>query len=112
MNLKMTVQWKSTKHKADLFLHVKGLLYKPVTDSNKKFLALAYLKHGNVQCWWKHMINFVTRGATQTYCVIKCQYYWKGINKDIRKCIAQCALCHREKAKVQAYHLQMTEIPE
>ena len=32
------------------------------------------------------------------------------MNKDIRKYIAQCALCHREKAKVQAYPLQMTEI--
>ena len=30
--------------------------------------------------------------------------------KDIRKYIAQCALCHREKAKVQAYPFQMTEI--
>ena len=52
------------------------------------------------------------QGATQTYCLIKCQYYWKGMNKDIRKYIAQCALCCREKAKVQAYPLQMTEIPE
>ena len=34
------------------------------------------------------------------------------MNKDIRKCNAQCALCCREKAKVQAYPLQMTEIPE
>ena len=33
------------------------------------------------------------------------------MNKDIRKYIAQCALCHREKSKVQAYPLQMTEIP-
>ena len=34
------------------------------------------------------------------------------MNRDIRKCIAKCVLCHREKAKVQAYPLQMTEIPE
>ena len=52
------------------------------------------------------------QGATWTYCLIKWQYYWKGMNKDIRKYITQCALCHREKAKVQAYPLQMTEIPE
>ena len=52
------------------------------------------------------------QGATWTYCLIKCQYYWKGMNKDIRKHIAQCALCCREKAKVQDYPLQMTEIPE
>ena len=34
------------------------------------------------------------------------------MNKDIRKYTAQCALYHREKAKVQTYPLQMTEIPE
>ena len=34
------------------------------------------------------------------------------MNKDIRKYTAQCSLCHRVKAKVQAYPLQMTEIPE
>ena len=34
------------------------------------------------------------------------------MKKDIRKCIVQCALCCREKVKVQAYPLQMTEIPE
>ena len=33
------------------------------------------------------------------------------MNKDIRKYFAQCTLCYREKAKVQAYPLQMTEIP-
>ena len=48
---------------------------------------------------------------THTYCLIKCQYSWKGMNKDIRKYIANCTLCHREKAKVQAYPLQITEIP-
>ena len=52
------------------------------------------------------------QGATWTYCLIKLQYYWKGMNKDLRKYITQCALCHREKVKVKAYHLQMTEITE
>ena len=32
------------------------------------------------------------------------------MNKDIRKYIANCTLCHREKAKVQSYPLQITEI--
>ena len=31
---------KALKHEADLFIHVKGLLYKHVTDSHQKFLAL------------------------------------------------------------------------
>ena len=33
------------------------------------------------------------------------------MNKDIWKYIANCALCHREKVKIQNYPLQMTEIP-
>ena len=33
------------------------------------------------------------------------------MNKDIRQYIAKCALCHREKAKIQHYPLQMMEIP-
>ena len=67
---------------------------------------------------WKYTVlveahdNLGHQGATQTYCLIKCQYYSKGMNKDSRKYIAQCTLCCREKAKVQAYPLQMTKIPE
>ena len=34
------------------------------------------------------------------------------MNKDIRKYIANCVLCQREKAKVQHYPLQMMEIPD
>ena len=34
------------------------------------------------------------------------------MNKYVRKYIANCTLCHREKAKVQHYSLQMTKIPD
>ena len=34
------------------------------------------------------------------------------MNKDIRKYIANCALCQCDKAKVQQYPLQMMEIPD
>ena len=51
-------------------------------------------------------------GNYRDYCLIKGQNYQKGMNKDIRKYIAQCALCCRERAKVQAYPLHKTEIPE
>ena len=34
------------------------------------------------------------------------------MNKDIRKYIANCTVCHREKAKDQSHQLQMTEIPD
>ena len=33
------------------------------------------------------------------------------MNKDIWKYIANCALCCRDKAKIQNYPVQMTEIP-
>ena len=96
---------KAPKHEADLFLHVKGLLYKHVTDSNQKFLALV------IQKAWKYTVlveahdNLGHQGAMCTYCLIKCQYYWRGMHKDIRKNIANCTLCHRDP-------LQMTEIPK
>ena len=49
---------------------------------------------------------------TRTYHHIKWQYYWKEMNKDICKYIANHALCNREKAKFQMYLLQMTDIQD
>ena len=95
----------------DLFTHVKGLLYKHVTDSGQKLLVLVIPKS------WKYTVlveahdKLGHQGNTDTYCIIKHQYYWKGINKDIRKYIANCILCCREKAKIKNYPLQMMEIP-
>ena len=95
----------------DLFTHIKGLLYKCITDSRQKFLALVIPKS------WKYSVlveahdKLGHQGNTCTYYLIKCQYYWKDINKDIHKYIAYCALCHREKAKIQNYHLYMMEVP-
>ena len=96
----------------DTFTHVKGLLYKHVSDAEKKFLTLVIPKS------WKFTIlveahdKLGHQGNNQTYCLIKHQYYWKGMNKDIRKYIANCVLCRPDKAKVQQYPLQMTEIPD
>ena len=103
---------KAPQHETDLFTHVRGLLYKHVTDSGQKLLALVITKP------WKYTIlveahdKLGHQGNTHTYCLIKCQYYWKGMNKDVRKYIINCILCHREKVKVQPYPLQMTEIPD
>ena len=77
------------KHMANLFIHVQGLLYKHVTDTHQKFLALVIPKV------WKYTVLLEVhdklghQGTTWTYCSIKHQYYWKGMNKDIR-----CALLH------------------
>ena len=102
---------KAPQHETDLFTHIRGLLYKHIMDSEQKFLALVISKS------WKYTVlveahdKLGDQGNTHTYCLIKWQYYWKGMNKDIWKCIANCTLCHREKAKIQTYPLQMTEIP-
>ena len=108
---KCLLNQKVPKHEADLFLHVKGLLYKHVTDSNQKVLALVIPKAWKFTVLMEAHDKLGHQGATHRYCLIKCQYYWKGMNMDIRKYIANCTLCCREKAKVQSYPLQMTEIP-
>ena len=101
---------KAPHHKFDTFTHVKGLLYKHITDAGKKLLALVIPKS------WKYTIlveahdKLGHQGNSHTYCLIKCQYYCKGMNKDIQKYIANCVLCRLDKAKVQQYPLQMTEI--
>ena len=103
---------KAPQHEFDTFTHVKGLLYKHVMDSGKQFLALVIPKS------WKYTVlvevhdKLGHQGNSHMYCLIKRQYYWKGMNKNIRKYIANCVLCQREKAKVQHYPLQMTEIPD
>ena len=103
---------KAPHHEFDTFTHVKGLLYKHVSDAGKKFLTLVIPKS------WKFTIlveahdKLGHQGNSHTYCLIKCQYYWKGMNYNIRKYIANCIPCRWDKAKVQQYPLQMTEIPD
>ena len=53
---------KAPHHEFDTFAHVKGLLYKHVTDAGKKFLALwSFLNLGNIQYSWKLTTNWVTK---------------------------------------------------
>ena len=90
---KQLLNGKAPHHKFDTFTHVKGLLYKHVSDTGKKFFALVIPKS------WKFTIlveahdKLGHQGNTHTYCLIKHQYYWKGMNKDIGKYIANCVLC-------------------
>ena len=62
---------KAPKHEADLFLHVKGLLYKHVTDSNQKFLALVIPKAGKYTVLVEAHDKLSCQGATHTYYLIK-----------------------------------------
>ena len=90
---KRLLNGKAPHQEVNTLTHVKGLLYKHVSDAGKQFLTLAIPKS------WKFTILVEThdklghKGNNNTYCLIKCQYYWKGMNKDIRKYIANCILC-------------------
>ena len=109
---KCLLNGKAPQHETDTFTHVKGLLYKYVMDSGKQFLALVIPRS------WKYTVlveahdKLGHQGNSCTYYLIKRQYYWKRMNKDIRKYIANRVLCKREKAKVQHYPLKMMEIPD
>ena len=109
---KQLLNGKAPQHEFDTFTHIKGLLYKQVMDSGKQLLALIIPKS------WKYTVLVEAHDKlghqvnSCMYCLIKRQYYWKGMNKDIRKHIANCVLCQREKAQVQHYPLKMTEIPD
>ena len=85
---KRLLNGKAPHHKSDTFTHIKGLLYKHVSDAGKQFLTLVIPKS------WKFTILVEAHDKlghqenNHMYCLIKWHYYWKGMNKDIRKYIA------------------------
>ena len=82
-------------------------------DSGKQVLALVIPKSWKCTVLVEAHDKLGHQGNSCTYCLIKRKfYYWKGMNKDIRKYIANCVPCEREKAKIQHYPLQMMEIPD
>ena len=110
--LKRLLSGKVPSHEVNTFMYIKGLIYKHVMDSNQRFVALV------IPRFWHFTVLIEThdklghQGINRTQHPVKCQYNWKGINKDSHKCINKCALGKREKARTQVYHLQMTDIPD
>ena len=96
---------KAPKHETELFTHIRGLLYKHITDSGQKFLALVIPKSSRYTVLVEAHDKLGYQGNNHTYCLIKQLYYWKGMNKDIQKYITNCTLYYREKAKNQNYPL-------
>ena len=80
-------------------------------DTIQKFLALVIPKSWHFTVLIKVHDKLGPQGVNSTYHPIKWQYYWKRMNKDIGKYIADCALSKREKPKMQMYLLQMSDIP-
>ena len=90
---KQLLNSKAPHHEFDTFIHIKGLLYKHILDASKKFLTLVIPKSLKFTILVDAHDKLGHQGNNHTYCLIKCQYYWKGMNKDIRKYIANCILC-------------------
>ena len=103
---------KAPSHQVDTFMHIKGLLYQHVMDSNQKFLALVITKFWCFTEFVEAHDKLGHQEVNRTHHPIKWQYYWKGMNKDICKYINNCASHKREKAKTQVYPLQMIDIPD
>ena len=81
-------------------------------DVTQKFFALVIPKSWHFTVLIEAYDMLGNQGVNMTYHLIKWQSYWKGMNKDIHKYIANCTLCKREKAKMQIYQLQITDIPD
>ena len=103
---------KAPSHEVDTFTHIRGLIYKHVMDSNQYFLLTSHSQAQHFTVLIAAHDKLVKQGINRTYYLIKCQYYWKGMHKDIHKYINNCAVCMREKARTQVYPLQMTDMPD
>ena len=94
---KRLLNGKAPHHEFDTFTHVKGLLYKYVTDAGKQFLTLVIPKS------WKYTVlveahdKLGHQGNSHMYCLIKRQYYWKGVNKDIRNALQTVSFANEKK---------------
>ena len=86
---KRLLNGKAPHHEFDTFTHMKGLLYKHVTDAGKQFLTLVIPKSWKCTVLVEAHDKLGHQGNSHMYCLTKRQYYWKGMNKDIRKYIAK-----------------------
>ena len=69
---------KVPQHETDLFTHVKGLLYKHVTDSGQKFLTLIIPKS------WKYiLLERYEQGYLEIYCKLHALSQRKGQNSEL-----------------------------
>ena len=110
--MKRLLNKTAPKHELDTFFIHNGLLYRYVSDHSKDFCTLVIPKA------WRYTIlveihdKMGHQGNKRTYSLIKRQYYWKGMAKDVKDYIQRCLACRQEKARVQSYPLHMMEIPD
>ena len=75
------------KHELNTFFIHNGLLYRYASDHSKDFCTLVIPKA------WRYTVLVEThdkmghQGNNRTYSLIKQQYYWKGMAKDVKNYI-------------------------
>ena len=110
--MKRLLNKTAPKHELNIFFIHNGLLYRYASDHSKDFCTPVIPKA------WRYTILVETHDKmghqenNGTYSLIKQQYYWKGMAKDVKDYIQRCPACQQEKARVQSYPLHMTEIPD
>ena len=110
--MKRLLNKTAPEHELKTFFIHNGLLYRYASDHSKDFCALVIPKA------WRYMILVEThdkmghQGNNWTYSLIKRQYYWKGMAKNVKDYIQRCPACRQEKACVQLYPMHMMEIPD
>ena len=109
---KRLLSGKAPWHEVDKFTQIKGLIYKHVMDSNQRFLTPVIPKSWHFTVFIEAHVKLGHQGVNRAYHLIKCHYYWKGMDKDNCKYINTFALCKREKDRTHVYPLQMTDIPD
>ena len=91
--MKRLLNKTAPKHELNTFFIHNGLLYRYASDHSKDFCALVIPKA------WRYTILVEThdkmghQGNNRTYSLIKRQYYWKGMGKDVKDYIQQCPAC-------------------
>ena len=91
--MKRLLNKTAPKHELNTFFIHNGLLYRYVSDHSKDFCALLIPKA------WRYTILVEThdkmghQGNNRTYSLIKQQYHWKGMAKDVKDYIQRCPAC-------------------
>ena len=110
--MKRLLNKTAPKHELDTFFIHNGLLYSYVSDHSKDFCTLVIPKAWRCTILVETHNKMGHQGNNRTYSLIKQQYYWKGMAKDVKDYIQRCPACQQEKARVQSYPLHMMEIPD
>ena len=91
--MKRLLKKTAPEHELKTFFIHNGLLYRYASDHSEDFCALVIPKA------WRYTILVETRdkmghqGNNRTYSLIKQQYSWKGMAKDVKDYIQRCPAC-------------------